>query len=69
MTGQYVALYLQAALEAEMGSTDSELLARFSASRDELAFATLVQRHGPMVEVNHTTVNCLRFQSKATIKA
>jgi RNA polymerase sigma factor (sigma-70 family) len=31
------------------GLTDGQLLARFVASRDESAFAALVQRHGPMV--------------------
>jgi polysaccharide export outer membrane protein len=31
------------------GLTDRQLLQRFAASRDELAFATLVERHGPMV--------------------
>ncbi len=31
------------------GMTESQLLDRFAASRDELAFATLVERHGPMV--------------------
>jgi len=30
-------------------TTDADLLARFVADRDELAFATLVQRHGGMV--------------------
>jgi polysaccharide export outer membrane protein len=30
-------------------TTDAELLARFIASRNEAAFAALVQRHGPMV--------------------
>jgi len=29
--------------------TDAQLLARFSASRDETAFAALLQRHGPLV--------------------
>jgi RNA polymerase sigma factor (sigma-70 family) len=31
------------------GPTDGQLLARFIASRDEVSFATLVRRHGPMV--------------------
>ncbi|HEY1861676.1 MAG TPA: sigma-70 family RNA polymerase sigma factor [Gemmataceae bacterium] len=31
------------------GGTDRELLARFAADREESAFATLVERHGPMV--------------------
>ena len=31
------------------GQTDAQLLARFVASRDEAAFASLVRRHGPMV--------------------
>jgi RNA polymerase sigma factor (sigma-70 family) len=31
------------------GLTDGQLLARFIASRDEVSFATLVRRHGPMV--------------------
>src|SRR5580704_12270545 len=31
------------------GLTDGQLLARFVAGRDETAFATLLQRHGPMV--------------------
>jgi len=31
------------------GLTDRQLLQGFAASRDELAFATLVERHGPMV--------------------
>lgn len=30
-------------------STDAELLDRFARSRDQVAFATLVRRHGPMV--------------------
>ena len=29
--------------------TDAQLLARFVATRDEAAFASLVRRHGPMV--------------------
>src|SRR5687768_3698701 len=29
---------------------DAELLTRFTVQRDELAFETLVRRHGPMVE-------------------
>src|SRR5437763_9011688 len=31
------------------GLTDGQLLARFVATRDECAFASLVRRHGPMV--------------------
>jgi RNA polymerase sigma factor (sigma-70 family) len=31
------------------GLTDRDLLARFAGSRDEAAFATLLERHGPMV--------------------
>src|SRR5438309_3057530 len=31
------------------GQTDAQLLARFIATRDETAFATLVRRHGSMV--------------------
>ena len=31
------------------GATDSQLLERFIAWRDEAAFAALVGRHGPMV--------------------
>src|SRR5262249_44407341 len=31
------------------GPADAELLGRFVSRRDEAAFATLVQRHGPMV--------------------
>ncbi|HEV3444058.1 MAG TPA: sigma-70 family RNA polymerase sigma factor [Gemmataceae bacterium] len=31
------------------GQTDAQLLARFVATRDEAAFASLVRRHGPMV--------------------
>src|SRR5262245_16526532 len=30
-------------------ASDGELLARFTAGRDELAFTALVSRHGPMV--------------------
>jgi DNA-directed RNA polymerase specialized sigma24 family protein len=35
--------------QAGGGQTDAQLLARFVATRDETAFATLVRRHGPMV--------------------
>lgn len=38
-----------AAIEAGSGLSDAELLERFLASREEAAFATLLQRHGPMV--------------------
>ncbi len=38
-----------AALAAEAGGSDAELLRRFTAERDEAAFAELVRRHGPMV--------------------
>ena len=31
------------------GQTDGQLLRRFAASRDETAFATLIQRHGSLV--------------------
>ncbi len=31
------------------GQSDGQLLARFLATRDEVAFAALVRRHGPMV--------------------
>src|SRR5262245_17154053 len=34
---------------ARAGAADAELLARFVRSRDESAFAALVERHGPMV--------------------
>ncbi len=34
---------------SEGGLTDGQLLARFIASRDEMSFALLVRRHGPMV--------------------
>jgi RNA polymerase sigma factor (sigma-70 family) len=34
---------------AQDGVTDGDLLARFAATRDEDAFATLLDRHGPMV--------------------
>jgi RNA polymerase sigma factor (sigma-70 family) len=36
-------------LRGEIQSTDTELLQRFLAERDEAAFEALVQRHGPMV--------------------
>src|SRR5262245_54500765 len=36
-------------LEAGTGPTDGQLLEQFLAQRDEDAFTTLVQRHGPMV--------------------
>src|SRR5437870_7648374 len=34
---------------AAEGMSDGELLARFARQREEAAFATLVERHGPMV--------------------
>src|SRR6516162_2891867 len=34
---------------ASEGGTDREFLDRFVANRDEVAFAALVERHGPMV--------------------
>jgi hypothetical protein len=33
----------------EVGLTDGQLLERYVRSREEAAFAALVQRHGPMV--------------------
>src|SRR3954471_1978144 len=36
-------------LVAAEGDSDGELLARFAFRRDEYAFASLVERHGPMV--------------------
>jgi RNA polymerase sigma factor (sigma-70 family) len=38
-----------AALQHDLTLTDAQLLERFVARRDELAFAALVARHGPMV--------------------
>jgi RNA polymerase sigma factor (sigma-70 family) len=35
--------------QGEAGLTDGQLLERYIRSREEVAFATLVQRHGPMV--------------------
>ena len=54
MTGRLLQTVIRRAesLAAELGPDavpDSELLARFAASRDEAAFAALVNRHGPMV--------------------
>ena len=40
---------LESLCERAPGVTDAHLIARFVASRDEAAFATLVRRHGPMV--------------------
>src|SRR5690242_14629184 len=40
---------LQKILEHLQPASDSQLLARFVATRDEVSFATLVRRHGPMV--------------------
>src|SRR5580698_2969994 len=40
---------LRATLTRLGGATDSDLLDRFLASRDEVAFAELVRRHGPVV--------------------
>src|SRR5579871_4056223 len=40
---------LQHLQQAGGGPTDGQLLARFTATRDEAAFAALVERHGPMV--------------------
>ncbi len=34
---------------SDIGLTDDQLLARFVAQRDDAAFETLVERHGPMV--------------------
>ena len=49
-TGGPVAAYLHAlSRPAPDGVPDGELLARFLQRRDELAFAELVRRHGPMV--------------------
>src|SRR6516162_11590067 len=39
--------YLHA--ERVRGLTDAELVRRFAANRDELAFALLLERHGPLV--------------------
>jgi hypothetical protein len=33
----------------EAGLTDGQLLERYARSREDTAFAALVQRHGPMV--------------------
>jgi RNA polymerase sigma factor (sigma-70 family) len=44
-----LSLVLQQLQQAGVGSSDRHLLARFVATRDEAAFATLVRRHGPMV--------------------
>jgi hypothetical protein len=38
-----------AAPRAAAEATDSQLVKRFTAQRDETAFAVLLQRHGPMV--------------------
>jgi RNA polymerase sigma factor (sigma-70 family) len=40
---------LEAACAHEGGKSDAQLLQQFLAHRDEVAFATLVRRHGPMV--------------------
>src|SRR5439155_16425074 len=43
------ALARLAAARAYGGLPDHQLLGRFAADRDELAFAALVERHGPVV--------------------
>src|SRR6476620_5641664 len=42
-------LHRIASADGRDGPTDGELLARFTRSREESSFATLVGRHGPMV--------------------
>jgi RNA polymerase sigma factor (sigma-70 family) len=44
--GNFRALFTR---EAPSGQADQDLLARYRADRDESAFATLLQRHGPLV--------------------
>src|SRR5262249_9043104 len=41
--------YTRGLLHAEAGASESQLLERFVATREEAAFAALVERHGPMV--------------------
>src|SRR5262245_28229494 len=49
MDGVLAFLHHLAAPSARDGLTDQELLRRFSRERDENAFVTLLQRHGPLV--------------------
>src|SRR5580765_438678 len=42
-------LRMVAAVQTSRVLSDSELLERFVAARDEAAFAVLIERHGPMV--------------------
>src|SRR5438874_1044375 len=44
-----VLCHLRRSADASAGPTDTELLSRFAATRDEAAFELLVWRHGPMV--------------------
>lgn len=46
---QTVVQHLRKMVDAEERASDAELLARYVSRRDEAAFTTLVQRHGPMI--------------------
>jgi RNA polymerase sigma factor (sigma-70 family) len=49
VTHRHIGLVLRSLARARPSCTDAELLGRFAASRDEDAFAALVERHGRLV--------------------
>jgi hypothetical protein len=48
------------------GVSDGHLLEMFASRRDELAFTTLVERHGPMVRPSRTHPTARPSRSAAT---